>query len=122
MKKLYSVTACSVVYAKDEQQALECLLAHDTHNLFNTDSSHTSVEEIDCLDNIPSGWWPRNCPVDADKEVSISKGPWADDCIEGILKKQKQATPLTNIETAQIKKLYDKIESLENMIKSALPK
>lgn len=122
MKKLYSVTACSVVYAKDEQQALECLLAHDNHGVFNTDSRHTPVKQLECLDDIPSGWGAQNCPVDADKEVCISKGPWADDCIEGILKKQKQATPLTNIETAQIKKLYDKIESLENMIKSALSK
>ena len=106
-KRLYTVTAKSVVYASSEDQAREAIYNKDPLDLFLV----SDISVIDSLEDIPAEWESVQCALDADKPHSKIDGsdPWTLDSIEGILKRKS-----SNVEETSA--LLERIARLETLV------
>jgi hypothetical protein len=105
-KKLYTVTAKSVVYAHTEDQAREAIYKKDPLDLFLV----SDISAITRIEDIPAEWESVQCALDADRldaDKEAGGDPWTLDSIEGILKRKNN-----NEDTSALLERIGRLETL----------
>lgn len=120
MSKLYRVPGYSVVFANNHHSVVRALNELDHFDAWVVDK--VNIQEITDTADLPNGWNELQSAVDACRRLDSSgsawkQDPWTLDCIETIVKKQKDLDELAITKKA-VESLLSKIALLEHQLAS----
>lgn len=117
MKKLYVVTAKTVVWADNDTQVIRAMSAIDTNDMWLVQPN--DIIEVEGESDIPSNWDIDTCPVDSDRCMDVDF--WAPYSTSQIIEKMaSEKFPPKGSAEDKIQTLEKRVEELSQQVNNLI--